>query len=226
VDQSQSEVEPRADTGKMKGKQRPFWKELPILLGVALILALVIKTFLVQAFYIPSGSMQNTLGIGDRILVNKVVYHVHGIRREDIVVFKGQESWATESTPSSSNPVSRVLHNVVGVFGFAPSGTDYIKRVIGLPGDHVQCAGGGAPVKVNGKALDEKSYLFPGNAPCDEPFNITVPPGRLWVMGDHRRESADSRSHTEDPGGGAIKASSVIGKAFVTVWPLGSWKTL
>ena len=226
VEQSQSEVEEQVDTGK-KSKQRPFWKELPILLAVALLLALLIKTFLVQAFFIPSGSMQNTLGIGDRILVNKVVYHVHGVRRGDIVVFKGEESWAKEAgTPTHRNPVSQVLHNVIGVFGFSPSGTDYIKRVIGLPGDHVQCAGHGAPVTVNGKPLQEKSYLYPGNDPCDEPFSTTVPAGRLWVMGDHRNESADSRFHTEDPGGGAIKETSVIGKAFVTVWPIGSWRTL
>ncbi|WP_232384086.1 signal peptidase I [Actinomadura violacea] len=171
--------------------------------------------------------MQNTLGIGDRALVNKIVYHTRDVRYGDIVVFKGEDSWAKESTaPAPSNPFSEALRSIGGAFGLMPGETDYIKRVIGLPGDRVQCVGAGTPVRVNGKLLDEKSYLYPGNSPCDQPFDITVPKDRLWVMGDQPSASADSRAHNQDPGGGAIKISSVVGQAFAIVWPLDRWKAL
>lgn len=217
--------------GKGKGAgakpSRPFWKELPILIGVALVLSMLIKTFVVQPFYIPSGSMENTLGIGDRILVNKIVYHTRDIRRGDIVVFEGEDSWKRSEEPSpSSNAISRTFRSVGTELGFIPSGTDYIKRVIGLPGDHVQSKGHGAAVTVNGHPLNETSYIYPGNAPSERPFDITVPPGRLWVMGDHRGDSADSRFHTGDPGGGSIRESAVIGRAFIVVWPVGHGKML
>jgi signal peptidase I len=211
--------------GKKKSKdQRSFWKELPILVVVALVLAVIIKTFAVQAFFIPSGSMENTLRIGDRILVNKIVYHTRSIHRGDIVVFKVPSSWEPEtSVPEPSNPISRVLHDVGGFFGVAPTETDYIKRVIGLPGDHVSCAGNGAPVLVNGHPLQESSYLYPGNAPSIPPFNVVVPKGGLWVMGDHRADSGDSRLHPEAP---FVPESRVIGRAFVVVWPVSDWQVL
>lgn len=208
-------------------EQRSFWKELPILIGIALILAVVIKTFAVQAFYIPSGSMENTLQIGDRILVNKIVYHTRDIHRGDIVVFKVPDSWDAEVTYSEpTNPIAKAWHAVGGFFGIAPSETDYIKRVIGLPGDHVQSSGNGAPVLVNGHALSEQSYLFPGNTPSEQAFDIWVPKGSLWVMGDHRAESGDSRVHLDAPGHGSIPENRVIGRAFVVVWPMHSWKVL
>jgi signal peptidase I len=203
--------------------QGSLWRELPILVIIAVGLALLIKTFLVQAFYIPSGSMENTLRIGDRVLVNKVVYHLRSIHRGDIVVFNGLDSFSPEVTVTApTNPVAKAAEWVAGLFGFAPpSEKDFIKRVIGIPGDRVACCDVQGRVTVNGVPLDEKSYLYPGDSPSDVPFNITVPAGRLWVMGDHRSASADSRSHLGDPGGGTVPANKVIGRAFVIIWPIG-----
>src|SRR4051812_10495002 len=147
--------------GSRKRKQGSFWKELPILIGVALALAMVIKAFAVQAFYIPSQSMENTLKVGDRVLVNKIVYHTRDIKRGDVVVFNGLDSWDPEVQYSQpSNPVSKVLHAVGSAFGVVPGEKDYIKRVIGVPGDHVACCDAQGRVTVNGHPLDETAYLY------------------------------------------------------------------
>jgi signal peptidase I len=208
------------DAGESK-RRSSFWRELPILLVIALGLALILKTFFVQAFYIPSGSMEDTLQVGDRVMVNKLAYKIGDIQRGDIVVFNGVDSWAPEvQVAEPSNPISRAVSDVAGIFGFGtPSEKDYIKRVIGLPGDHVQCCDKQGRVTVNGIPLDEP-YLFPGNDPSDSEFDITVPQDRIWVMGDHRAESSDSRAHATDPGGGSIPIDSVIGRAFVIIWPV------
>jgi signal peptidase I len=207
-----------------------FWKELPFLILIALVLALLIKTFLVQAFYIPSGSMENTLHVGDRVLVNKLIYRIRDIHRGEIVVFKGPESWQdspefTATTPS--NPVARFFHDIGSALGVAaPSSKDFIKRVIGVAGDHVVCCDAQGRITVNGHALTESSYLYPGAKPSDSNFDVTVPKGRLWVMGDHRNASADSRSHISDGDNGTIPTGNVIGRAFIRVWPPGDWGTL
>jgi len=212
------------DGPKEKGKkQRNFWRELPVLIVIALALALVVKTYVVQAFFIPSGSMQNTLAINDRVLVNKVVYHIRGIDRGDIVVFNGEGSWDFGGPTAPSNPALRFLDAVEGVVGITHGSDVYIKRVIGLPGDHVACCNAHGQVTVNGVPLSEASYLYPGNPPSRQSFSITVPPGRLWVMGDHRDISYDSRGHMGDPGGGTIPESAVLGRAFVIVWPPSQW---
>jgi signal peptidase I len=226
----------RPKPGSRPRKGRSFWRELPVLIVVALAIALVIKTFVVQAFYIPTGSMQNTLDIGDKVLVNKLVYHFRSIQPGDIIVFNGDGSWEPEPTPGtpSSDPVVRLydatlnplFHSIAGLFGTAPGQTDFIKRVIGVPGDHVACCNASGDVTVNGVALHEQSYLFPGNPPSMTKFSITVPPGRLWVMGDHRSISWDSRGHMQDPGGGTIPENMVIGRAFMIVWPPSRWRIL
>jgi signal peptidase I len=206
-------------------KRGSFLRELPILVVIALILALVIKTYAFQAYFIPSGSMQNTLEIGDKVLVNKIVYHLRPIHRGDVVVFNGAGSW-DPGPVSKSNIFDRFYHSVIGLFGAAPGQTDYIKRVIGVPGDHVQCCNAQGQMTVNGIALSEKSYLYPGNVPSQTPFNITVPSGRLWVMGDHRAVSDDSRDHIGYPGGGTIPENMVVGRAFWIVWPPSRWRVL
>jgi len=200
-------------------RRRGFWRELPVLIVVALVLALVIKAFAIQAFYIPSASMENTLEIGDRVLINKIVYHLRPIHRGDIVVFDGTGSWDFENAPPSSNIFSKAIDELEGIVGVSHDSSIYIKRVIGLPGDHVVCCNAMHQITVNGVPLSESSYLYPGNAPSTQPFNIRVQAGRLWVMGDHRAVSYDSRGHMGDPGGGTIPESGVLGRAFVIIWP-------
>jgi len=224
-----------------------FLTEMVVLFVVALTIALLIKTFIVQPFYIPSASMENTLLVGDKVLVNKIVYRIRPISRGDIVVFNGAGSWQppTSQQPGTHNPVARLydatlgrLFNAVrGLFGTAPGQTDYIKRVIGLPGDHVVCCNPNGDVTVNGVPLQESSYLIPGAKPSEGPFSIVVPPGRLWVMGDNRPQSADSRLHdcsyTYTPPQcvaydktGTIPEDRVIGRAFMIIWPPSRFRIL
>jgi signal peptidase I len=215
---------------------RSFWRELGVLVVLAIVIALVIKTFVVQAFFIPSSSMEPTLLVGDKVLVNKLVYHTRPIHPGDIIVFDGAGSWdpVARSAQASSNPVARayddtllkLFRSIGGLFGTAPGQTDYIKRVIGTPGDHVACCNPQGLMTVNGMPLHEKSYLYPGAAPSQIRFSVTVPRGRLWVMGDNRAVSDDSRLHTSDPGGGTIPENMVIGRAFMIVWPPSRWRIL
>ena len=216
----------RAHRHRRGRKKRSFWREFPILVVVALLLAVVIKTYAIQAFFIPSGSMQNTLAINDRVLVNKIVYHLRGIHRGDIVVFNGDGSWDPGTVPVSGNFLQQFADGFASMFGFGHPGDILIKRVIGLPGDHVACCDAQGRVTVNGVPLTEQSYLYPGDVPSEIRFNIVVPPGRLWVMGDHRQISDDSRDHEGDPGGGTVPESAVIGRAFIIIWPLSHWRIL
>jgi signal peptidase I len=204
---------------------RSWWIEFPVLLCLALVLALIIKSFVIQAFFIPSSSMENTLDIGDKVLVNKLIYHFRPIGRGDIVVFNGNGSWDPMSAQTDPPPV-RLWNAITGLFGTAPGVHDYIKRVIGIPGDHVACCDRQGRITVNGVPLNEKPYLYPGNAPSRIHFSDTVPPGRLWVMGDHRDVSFDSREHTQDPGNGSIPENRVVGRAFMIIIPASRWRVL
>jgi len=224
-DSAGSQAGGRRTAGRPR-KKRSFWREFPILVAIALLLAVVIKTYAIQAFFIPSGSMENTLEINDRVLVNKIVYHTRGIHRGDIVVFNGDGSWDPGTVPTSTNVIVQFADGFASMFGFGHPGDILIKRVIGLPGDHVACCDAQGRVTVNGVPLNEGSYLYPGGAPSEIRFNIVVPPGQLWVMGDHRSISDDSRDHPGDPGGGAVPESAVIGRAFVIIWPPGRWRIL
>lgn len=197
-------------------------RELPILAALALLLAVLIKTFLAQAFFIPSGSMENTLRVQDRVIVDKLSPRLgKDIQRGQIVVFRDPGGWL-DDVPSSQprNRVVRWIKKGMVWVGLLPSDSekDLIKRVIGLPGDRVACCDSGGRVTVNDVPLDEP-YLFPGNPPSTTQFKVTVPEDRLWVMGDHRSASADSRSHMQDPGTGTIPEKNVVGRAFVVLWP-------
>jgi signal peptidase I len=227
--------EPSDESAGATRRRRPFWRELPVLIVIALVIALLIKNFVVQAFYIPSPSMEHTLNVGDKVLVNKLVYDFRDIQPGDVIVFNGVGSWdpVPPPVPASSNPLVRLydaairplFRSVTGLFGTAPGQQDYIKRVIGVPGDKVACCTSGK-ITVNGVPLSEKSYLFPGDTPSLTHFSIVVPPGRLWVMGDHRFVSYDSRGHMSDPGNGTIPESQVVGRAFMIVWPPSRWRVL
>ncbi|MFE7558307.1 signal peptidase I [Kitasatospora sp. NPDC057500] len=215
--------------GKKGKKKRPLWQELPILIGVALLLSLGIKTFFVQAFSIPSGSMQHTLEKDDRVLVDKFTpWFGAEPSRGEVVVFKDPGGWLDNVPRKKGNAVVEGFRTVLGAVGLLPSDDekDLIKRVIAIGGDTVECRQGG-PVKVNGVALDEP-YLYPGATPCDDvPAGlVTVPEDHLWVMGDHRNDSRDSRYHVREPGGGFVPVKNVVGRAFVVAWPVLRWDTL
>ncbi|MGC4814244.1 signal peptidase I [Micromonospora sp. DT228] len=189
-----------------------FWKELPILLGVAILVAVLVRAFVLQTFFIPSPSMENTLKIDDRVLVNKLVYDFRSPHRGEVIVFKAPIEW-------SGNP----------------DGEDFIKRVIGIPGDHVVCCDPQERLMINGKSLDEP-YIFSldgvRDKAADQEFDITVPKGRLWVMGDHRSASGDSLEHWQQSGQNiteaTIREDDVVGRAFTVFWPVNraTWLTV
>ena len=195
-------------------------KETLIILVGAVVLSLIIKTFLAQAFFIPSASMENTLEIGDRVLVTKLAPGPFDVHRGDIVVFKDPGGWLPAPAPVTPNPVRDTFHTALTDIGLLPqdSGEHLIKRIIGLPGDHVTCCDDSRRVTVNGVGSSEP-YLKPGSLPSEVPFDVTVPAGRLWVMGDNRQNSRDSRGHISEAGDGTIPLANVVGVAFSRVWP-------
>jgi signal peptidase I len=209
----------------------PLWQEMPLLLIVAFCLAVLIRTFLLQAFFIPSGSMEDTLLVGDRVLVNKVVYDMRDPKRGEVVVFRGTAAWVPEN-PADPNAglfvkLGRTVGDLVGVS--RPGEKDFIKRVIGLPGDRVKCCDKEGRVLVNGRPLDEPYVLE--NSPLDAPPNarecrsrrfeeVVVKPGNMFVMGDHRLVSQDARCQ------GQVPIENVIGRAFIVVWPSDRWARL
>jgi signal peptidase I len=192
-----------------------FWRELPLLLVVAVVVALLVRTFALQSFWIPSGSMENTLQSGDRVLVNKLIYDFRDPERGEVIVFRAPQSWRSD-----------------------PNDEDFIKRVIAVGGDTVSYDAGAGHIEVNGHPLDESSYIYkdPNTGVRDLPskdgyeFKVTVPKGRLWVMGDHRAASGDSRENFirsgESVGTATIPVSSVVGKAFSIIWPPSRWHWL
>lgn len=208
-------------------RKRPFWVAIPLLIGTALVLALLIKTFALQAFSIPSESMQDTLQVGDRVLVDKLTpWFGSEPERGEVIVFHDPGGWL-DGLPAEEPDAART---VLGFVGLMPSADekDLIKRVIGVGGDTVECAGDG-PLKVNGKALDEP-YVYPGDTACstdrDGRFKVTVPSDRVWVMGDHRQASQDSRYHRDEPGAGMVPVHDVVGRAVVVAWPVSRWDAL
>jgi signal peptidase I len=193
-------------TAKRRGS---FWRELPILLGVAILVAVLVRAFVLQTFYIPSPSMEHTLNVLDRVLVNKLVYDFRDPHRGEIIVFKAPRDWQSGT-----------------------EGEDFIKRIIGTPGDHVVCCDAQNRLEINGHSLDEpfiyKDADGTQDPAADESFDITVPAGRIWVMGDHRSASGDSLEHyeqTNDIQEATIDEKSIVGRAFTIFWPVtrASW---
>jgi signal peptidase I len=205
-----------ADRGR-RPRRIPGWLELVILLAIALALSVVVKTFFVQMFFVPSESMEPLFVRDDRILVQKVSYWTGDVRRGDVVVFEDRDGWLT------SKPVLSPIQQVLSTVGLYPTGGHLVKRVIGVGGDRVECCDIDGRVTVNDVPLDEGSYVAPGASPSQQPFALTVPKGRLWVMGDNRANSEDSRFHMDLPGDGTIDADSVVGKVWLIVWPPGRW---
>ncbi len=226
----------RAERRKLQRKvkrrrRRSAIKEIPLLVGVAVLIALVLKTFLVQAFVIPSGSMEQTIRIGDRVLVDKLTpWFGSKPQRGDVVVFKDPGGWLQDeqTTQKKNDPVVvKQIKEGLTFIGLLPSDNekDLIKRVVGVGGDRVKCCDTQGRVTVNGVPLNE-DYLYPGNAPSNTQFDITVPQGRLWVMGDHRANSADSRVHQDQDYGGTVSEDEVVGRAMWIAWPFGHWTSL
>ena len=210
------------------GRRRimPLWQEIPLLIIVSFCIAVLVRSFLVQAFVIPSESMEDTLLVGDRVLVNKVVYETRDPRRGEVVVFRGTDRWAPESRDAAPggllDRIGDTLGDLVGVS--RPGEKDFVKRVIGVPGDRVFCCDGDGRVMVNGVGINE-TYLKSNN-PLEGPrpgcgarrFNeVVVPPGELFVMGDNRAWSQDSRCQ------GTVPIDNVVGRAFARVWPPSRW---
>lgn len=208
---------PDGATGSARRHRFPMWAETALLLVLALVVSAVVKTFFVQMFFVPSGSMRPLFVDNDRILVQKVSYWTGSVHRGDVVVFDdpGGRWLGSEGTPSLST-----VQKALSVIGLYPTGGHLVKRVIGVGGDHVACCDNAGRVTVNGVPLQESSYLMPGSSPSERRFDITVPAGRLWVMGDNRGNSEDSRFHQDLPGGGTVPVYDVVGKVWAIVWPL------
>jgi signal peptidase I len=188
---------------------------------------MLVRGFLVESFFIPSGSMEPTLEPADRILVNKIG-GASSLQRGDLVVFDGTRTFADrapEPGSGQSSGVGGVLRSMAARLPVHLNESDYVKRVVGLPGDHVVCCDLSGLLTVNGQAVSEP-YLYPGDLPSDLTFDVRVPAARIWVMGDHRSVSADSRAHLGDPGGGMVRLDDVIGRAGMIYWPPGRVRVL
>ena len=196
-------------------------REFPILIIVALAVSIVIKTFLVQFFFIPSGSMENTLQINDRVAVNKVPFIGKSIKRGDVVVFRDPDNWLPEPYVGDQNKFIAKIKDAFVAVGVLPNPTKQylVKRVIGVAGDKVECCSKDKKLMINGVEIDEP-YIFAGNTASDTNFNVTVPAGKIWVMGDHRGASADSRFHQDDINNGMVPNSKITGKVVGIIWPI------
>jgi signal peptidase I len=208
-----------------------FLIDLVVIVVAALLLSLLVKTFLIRSFFVPSGSMLSTLQIDDRIIVNELVPNVVPIERGDVVVFKDPGGWlgaAPESPQTETNPLILGWDWFLSAFGLSPapdSSQHLVKRVIGLPGDHVVCCDANKHLTINGAPITE-TYLDKGVSASERDFDVVVPDHKIWVMGDNRSSSADSRFHTDLPSKGFVDESLIVGRAFVVSWPLNHWQWL
>lgn len=208
-----------------------FFRDLLVIFAIAILVSFVVKTFLIRSFFIPSESMRETLQVHDRIIVNQLVPEMVPISRGDVVVFRDPGGWLAPSEQIEQNPLVASVDWLLSLVGLsAPDSNDHlIKRVIGLPGDHVVCCNALGQMTVNDVPLDESPYV---TLPAGEmrvsrdDFDVTVPADSLWVMGDNRFNSRDSRYQTETPGKGYVPVDNVVGRAFVVSWPLSHWAWL
>jgi len=200
-------------------------RETLMMVVVALAISAIIKAFLIQAFQIPSSSMEQTLQINDRIIVSKLVPEYRQLNRGDVIVFQDDDNWLKRS-PDTPRP-SLVGKMLIWV-GLRPddSQNHLVKRIVGLPGDRVQCCDTNGRLKVNGVSVDESGYINPGSAPSLIKFDVTVPAGKLWVMGDNRSNSEDSRFHMKEPSKGFVSVDQVTGRAFAIMWPINHLSTI
>jgi signal peptidase I len=208
-----------------------FARDILFILLAAIVISFLIKTFLVRSFYIPSASMENTLMVNDRVLVNELEPRLMPVQRGDVIVFTDPGGWLNDqpTTPRASG-VLGILEGALDFIGLTPSASNdhLIKRVIGLPGDHIACCTADGRLTVNGIPIDEPYVHLPAGETRDSAidFDATVPAGDLWVMGDNRDNSEDSRYHQSLPTKGFVPMSDVVGKAFVITWPVGRWSWL
>jgi len=202
-------------------KKGSFLREFPVIVIAALVVSIIVKTFLVHFFYIPSGSMENTLQVGDRIAVNKLGALFTDIKRGEVVVFGDPDNWLGNSAQSENSGIGAAVKSGLITVGVLPDPAKQylIKRVIGVGGDNVICCDKAGKLQVNGVSITEP-YIFAGNTPSDTQFNVQIPNGFIWVMGDHRAASADSRFHPDSANNGMVPLSKVVGRAMFVVWPL------
>jgi signal peptidase I len=223
-----------ATTRPRRSTRTSGWKSLlrdvVVIFVVAVLVSFLIKTFVARSFYIPSGSMENTLQINDRIIVNELQPRLFALQRGDVVVFKDPGGWLPAPAPRTGNPLQQGVGAVLDFVGLGASDSDQhlVKRLIGLPGDTITCCNTLGQMSVNGVPLKEPYVLLPVGVQqvSGKPFTVTVPEGKVWVMGDNRYNSADSRYHMDDPGGGFVPMDDVVGKAFVVSWPVSHWSWL
>jgi len=228
VTDSTETMRPRRATRKSGWKV--LLRDVVVIFVIAVLVSFLIKTFVARSFYIPSGSMENTLQINDRIIVNELQPSVFPLSRGDVVVFKDPGGWLPAAAPKTGNPIQQGVGAVLDFVGLGASDSDQhlVKRLIGLPGDHITCCNALGQMSVNGVPLKEPYVLLPAGqqAVSAKPFDVTVPAGKVWVMGDNRYNSADSRYHMDDPTKGFVPLSDVVGRAFVVSWPVSHWTWL
>jgi signal peptidase I len=207
-----------------------FLKDLIIIVAAALLISFVVKTFLFRSFFIPSASMENTLMVDDRIIVNELVPDVFPLQHGDVVVFSDPGGWLPNYDSPDPDLVTAALDLIATVVGFGGSDSEdhLVKRLIGLPGDRVVCCDANGLLQVNGKSVNEPYIVTTPNheASSGMKFDITVPDESLWVMGDNRYDSADSRYNQDKPGNGFVPLDKVVGRAVVVSWPISHWTWL
>jgi len=227
-----SHAQPRAESARRprRGGLLGFLRDLVIILIVAILVSWGLKTFLIRTFYIPSASMESTLQIQDRIIVNQLVPQVMPVAHGDIIVFSDPGGWLPHQPKPDRGWFAEATEWVLALVGLAaPDSEDHlVKRVIGLPGDSVVCCSVSGQLEVNGVAIEEPYIKLPAGqlAAARREFSVVVPDDALWVMGDNRFNSQDSLAHIDEPSGGFVPLAEVVGKALVISMPISRWTVL